>query len=771
MQYRVKKPQYRNLFCRNYTVKEKIFKNKSMASFRNILKFRASLGPVEQAQIVISTAVVVTLVTIVVVRMTSGHTLEFLLFGSVLTVGVFGFIIVFFTLKYGRLLEEQKQELLALNAFAESVNRAIGVQFLFHNALLEMKRLLEVDYGWIFSVENNQFVLKAFRGTEELTFSILDTSIGIDHEKMKWIYSPRILKHPKKSDSSKNSPWKYGTIGSLSSVPIMMKDQLSGLIVLASRNREAFSNKQIDLIMAFANQIGIAMENATLFEQVRKSEERYIDLFENSPDMSHIINKAGIIINCNQTEATRLGYSKEELVGKSILKLYPPDYHKEAEQTLNDILDRKKEIKGLEEKITAKNGELIDVSVNASIIQDETGQPLVRAVARDITAQKNFEAKIIHAQRIDSIGNLAGGIAHDFNNILTSILGSTSIMKRKMAHNNRWYHFADIIETAARRGASLTRQLLTFARKSNVQFRPIAVNDVIEETLRLFERSIDKTILVENRLTDEVCIIHGDDGQLQQAFLNLLINARDAMPDGGTIIIKSEHKQIEEDRTVTPEIRKGLYIAVSITDTGIGMDKKTQQHIFEPFFTTKDVGKGTGLGLSVVYGVVNSHNGFITVQSELNHGTEITMYFPTLPATENFQQRVKNSKLERGTEKVLVIDDEKDVVDIISGMLDSLGYQVTHVDSGQKAINLFKKKKRFDVVILDLNMPKMSGKETFIRLKKIDPDVRVVISTGYGNRVIGDSFGKAESVTFLQKPYQIEELSRIMRLILSRDME
>ena len=267
------------------------------------------------------------------------------------------------------------------------------------------------------------------------------------------------------------------------------------VIILASRNREAFSNKQIDLIMAFANEIGIAMENAMLFEQVRKSEERYIDLFENSPDMSHIINKAGIIINCNQTEATRLGYSKEELIGKSILKIYPPEYHKEAQQTLNDIFDRNKEIKGLEEKITAKNGELIDVSINASIILDETGQPLVRAVARDITAQKNFEAKIIHAQRIDSIGNLAGGIAHDFNNILTSILGSTSIMKRKMEHDDHWYRFADIIETAARRGASLTRQLLTFARKSNVQFRPIAVNDIIEETLRLFERSTDKTIL------------------------------------------------------------------------------------------------------------------------------------------------------------------------------------------------------------------------------------------------------------------------------------
>ena len=202
-----------------------------MAKFRNILKFRTSLGPVEQAQIVISTAVVVTLATIVGVRMTSGHTLEWLLFGSVLTVGVFGFIIVFFTLKYGRLLEEQKQELLALNTFAESVNRAIGVQFLLHSALFEMNRLLEVEFGWIFSVENNRLVLKANRGTEELFFSILDTAFEINDGKMKWIHSPRIIKRPKKSESGKDSQWAYGVIGSCASVPIMMKDQLSGLII------------------------------------------------------------------------------------------------------------------------------------------------------------------------------------------------------------------------------------------------------------------------------------------------------------------------------------------------------------------------------------------------------------------------------------------------------------------------------------------------------------------------------------------------------------
>ena len=739
-----------------------------MVSFQNLRKFRVSLGPVDQAQIVVTVAVVVTLATIWVVRITSGRTIEWLLFGSVLTVGIFGFIIVFFSLKYGRLLEEQKQELLALNTFAESVNRAIDVQFLLQNALYEMRRLLNVEYGWIYRVEGDLLLLKASRGTEELDISIIEAVDDLHQEKMFWIHSPRIAKRPRKikSDASKNSEWEYGSIGSWASVPIMMKDQMSGLIVLASKNPEAFANKQIDFIMTFANQIGVAMENATLFERVRKSEERYIDLFEHSPDMSRIVNKSGIITNCNQTEATRLGYSKSEIIGQSILKFYPSEYHSEAQRLLHDIFEKNLEIKGLEEKMLAKNGELIDVSVNASIIQDEAGQPLVRAVSRDITEKKNLEAKVIHAQRIDSIGNLAGGVAHDFNNILTSILGSTSIMKRKMKQDDRWYRFADIIETAARRGAALTRQLLTFARKGNIQFRPVIVNDIIEETLRLFERSIDKKISIEKDLIREVCIISGEDGQLQQSLLNLLINARDAMPDGGTITVQSQKKHIEENTPGAVEILKGDYIAVSVIDTGIGMDKDIQQHIFEPFFTTKDRGKGTGLGLSVVYGVVNSHNGFITVQSEPMHGTQFTMHFPILPASENLRRNIQHSKLERGTGQIIIIDDEKDVAGVIGGMLESLGYHVTIVDSGRKAINLFKKKKRFDVVILDLNMPKMSGKETFEKLKKIDPKIPVIISTGYSDRDMDVSQWQDPVDAFLQKPYPIEELSKAIRLIL-----
>ncbi|HTP13651.1 MAG TPA: PAS domain S-box protein [Bacteroidota bacterium] len=748
-------------------------------SRRGHKRFRASLGPLEQAQIVASTAVVVALVTIVAVRYlsvepavasTAPKRIDWILFASVITTGIFGFIIVFFTLKYGRLLEGQRQELLALNTIAEAVNRAVEIDYLLQNALQEILRVLDVEYGWIFQLVENRVVLGAQRGEEDLKTQILAPGTDITQERYSWIRAPKIETRPASERRGKTAAWLYGEIEAWVSVPIMMKDHFFGIIIIASKNPEAFSTKQVDLITAFANQIGVAIENTTLFDRLRKSEERYMDLFEHSPDMYHIVNHEGVIISCNQTEAERLGYRKDELIGHAITKLYPPPYHAEALALLNENFSNNREIKGLEEQMVHSNGELIDVSVSSSLIYDESRKPiLMRVVARDITEKKKLEAKILHAQRIDSIGNLAGGVAHDFNNILTSILGSTTIMKRKMKKNDQWFRIVDIIETAAKRGASLTRQLLTFARKNNVQFRPIILNDIIEETLHLFEHSIDKTISVKKILTPDVCLINGDDGQVQQALLNLLINARDAMPDGGVIAVQSEKINFDTRvRSTLSESRTGEYVVVSVTDHGIGMEQGIQQRIFEPFFTTKDQGKGTGLGLAVVYGVVNSHNGFITVQSEPGLGSQFTMYFPLLKESERALQTIKRKRLARGYEKVLVVDDEQNVAEVIAGMLTNLGYAVTTVNSGKKAVALYKKDKKYDIIILDMNMPVMGGKETFAKLRALDPDIHIVISTGYANASLESSLPGDSADGFLQKPYQLEELSRTMREVLDK---
>jgi len=732
-----------------------------------IKKFRASLGPVEQAQVVASIAVVVAMATIVSIRVFSGYYIDWLLFGSVVTVGVFGFIIVFFTLKYGQQLEEQKRELLALNTIGDAVNRSVEITYLLQNALHEVRRLLDVELGWIYHVEGGRLVLKASEGTEDIHDIVLRPQIDVEEREVLWMRIPRIQRRPRRATPEL---WKYGEIGAWASVPIKMKDRFEGIVIVGSKAAAAFSRKELDLMTAFANQIGVALENATLFEQLRDSEERYMDLFEHSPDLYHIVDRDGTIISCNQTEADRLGYRKNEIVGHSVLKLYPESYRDTAEKMLREVFESHREISGVEEQMLTKAGEPIDVSINTSIIYDEDREPIsIRVAARDITEKKKMESKIIHAQRIDSIGNLAGGVAHDFNNILTSILGSTAIIKRRMSKANVWYHFVDIIETAAKRGAGLTRQLLTFARKSTVQFRPIVVNSIIQETLHLFERSIDKRIEVRKDLASEMSIIHGDEGQIQQAILNVLINARDAMPNGGVITVRSEKIKFDEQQgSAFGEVKSGDFASISIVDTGIGMDRTVQQHIFEPFFTTKDQGKGTGLGLSVVYGVMNSHGGFITVRSEPGVGSQFSLFFPLLSDAEKLKRPSKQARLQRGDEHVLVVDDEEHVGEVISGMLTDLGYQVTIARSGTQALSLMKKGKAFDVVVLDINMPTMGGDETFSKIKELKPDICVVVSTGYSNASLDNSPLRNAVDGFLQKPYQLEELSKSMRDAIDR---
>ena len=729
--------------------------------FTRLRKFRTSLGPVEQAQVVSSMVVVATMATIVSIRLfTVGKTIDWLTIGSIITTGVFGFINVFFTLKYGQQLEEQKRELLALNTIAEAVNRSVEISLLLQEAIREIRRLLEVEFGWIYHVEGGRLVLKAHDGTSPAPSLIIEPDIEADGTPIVWARLPHTGRKPRGAAAA---DWKFGPIASWASVPIIVKDRFAGVIVVASQERDDVNKKQLGLMGAFSNQIGVALENAALFDQLRKSEERYMDLFEHSPDMSHIITREGIIVSCNQTEVDRLGYEKEDLIGFPVLTLYPLQYHRAAKAILNDVFEKRLEVSGLEEQFLAKSGEVVDVSISTSIVYDESREPaFMRVVARDITEKKKLESKIMHAQRIDSIGNLAGGIAHDFNNILTSILGSTSIMKRKMRKSNAWYHFADIIETAAKRGAGLTRQLLTFARKSTPQFRPIIVNDIVEETLRLFERSIDKSIAINKELTDDMAIIRGDDGQIQQAILNLLINARDAMPNGGTVTIGT--RAVNPDvrhASVFGEPRSGEFASIVIRDTGVGMSHEVQQRIFEPFFTTKE--KGTGLGLSVVYGVVNSHGGFITAESEPGKGTQFSMFFPLLADREKFQRTLQKQQIQEGHESILVVDDEENVSELISRMLDHLGYKVAVVHSGKDAIAYASKKHKIDAVILDMNMPEISGKETFKRLKMVRPDLRVIISTGYSNESLEPAMLENHVDGFLQKPYQMEELSKVLR--------
>lgn len=733
----------------------------------DVKRYRATLGPLEQAQIVISTAVVVAIVTIVAVRILGRYPLGWFDFTSVIIVGIFGFMIVTFTLRYGRLLEEQKQELLGLKNIAEAVNRNVGIRYLLQSVSLELKRLLQIEGIWIYLVEQDQFIAASAPLAEERADPFHPSPLPVVDSKFSLFKTPRLVKRSDAHKLQEPGFWNFSTFSVIATAPILTGETVSGAIVSASRARGGLTARNLELLTGFANQIGVALENSALIERLKRSEERYMDLFEHAPDMYHMVTKEGIIVSCNQTETEALGYTKDELTGKPMLLLYPSSYHEEALRSLEEIFSTGRNLEQKEESLITKNGSVIEVSSSTSIIYNEQRRPVsVRWAMRDITEKKRLESRVLHAQRIDSIGNLAGGIAHDFNNILTSILGSVSIMKARTKKKEGQYQMIELVETAARRGSALTRQLLTFARKEPAMHKPVLVNEVVDETLYLFERSVEKTIRVERQFHPDNLIIRGDDGQIQQSVLNLLINARDAMPSGGTIWITTDITTFPQEQTsrFTQENPKGQYAVISIRDEGIGMDPFVQSRMFEPFFTTKTMGKGTGLGLSVVYGVAQSHQGFINVESAPGKGSVFSLYFPLLSTSKAPYSPKKTRKKVTGKEHLLLVDDEKQVSYALKTMAESLGYKVTVTNTGKRALTLLKSKSnKFDLVILDLNMPEMSGREVLQKLREFNRTIPVLVSTGYGEGTEKTANLHGLINGFLQKPYQTEELGYAIR--------
>jgi PAS domain S-box-containing protein len=738
--------------------------------FQKFRTFTQNLGLVEQAQIVASTAVVVIMVTIISANILLNLVLTPFDFISIITVGIIGFASVYFSLKYGRQLETQKRELEALNRVAESVNQSIDLDYLLSNVLQKVVELARTEYGWLYIVEGKKLVLRNSSGAE---FSFFNEKTLANLELIPWVQKIHTQKEEAIASTSFADPSVHRAgISSWVSVPLRAADQFAGVLLLATTVKGFFSERQVDLIAAFGNHINVALNNAHLFDRLRKSEQQYADLFEHSPDMYHLVNREGIIISCNQTEAQTLGYQKTDIIGHPLTRLYPPEYRLNVLETLLKAFENGHEFRGMEEQMTKRDGAVIDVSVNTSLVYDDKRIPvLMRCVVRDITEKKKLEQKIMQAQKIDSIGNLAGGVAHDFNNILASILGSASIMHRRMKEEDKWFPFVEIIETAAKRGAALTRQLLTFARRSNVEIHPVDIHAILEETIHLFERSVNPNINIVQNFISDVAIVNGDEGQIQQAMLNIFINARDAMPGGGTLTIETSSVHYsEQDRSIlTGETRSGSYIAIKAMDTGIGMSKDTQQRMFEPFFTTKEQGKGTGLGLSVVYGVVNGHGGYISVQSEPGKGTTFSILLPKLPETFTARTSHSSKKIVGGKESILVVDDEESVCTTISAMLVDLGYSVQATRSGKEALAILSKRNKIHLVLLDMTMPEMGGKEVFQKIRRMKSRARVIISSGYSDSILGeDTFAKNVD-GFLQKPYRIEDLSKKIREVLDRN--
>ncbi len=734
-----------------------------MKTFQRIFP---SMGLVEQSQIVASTAVVVAMVTIVTAHVVTGALFTWLDFISLVTVGVMGFVSVFFSLKYGRMLEEQRKELLELNTIAEAVSQSVELDYVLQSALEKVMELIGAECGWIYLTEGESLQLKHQSGTTVRLFS--DQSLR-ESDSIAWIATPAVLPADDPGIVATTAEG-FQTLGARSvvSIPLMRHGMFGGALVIAGKETPFAVNK-IGLLQAFGNQISVALQNASLFGQLKQSERLYADLYEYSPDMYHSVDARGIIRSCNYTESQMLGYDKAEIIGHHLFEIYPRGYHDNVQRHLDSIFTEGKELRGIEEQVERSDGTLIDVSLNTSLVRDPEGRPvLARMVLRDISERKKMEEKILQAQKIDSIGHLAGGIAHDFNNILTAILGSASIMRRKIKDDQRWLKYVDLIETTSRRGAAVTRQLLTFARKSQTTFQPVDLNTIVEQTLRLFEATSPKTIHVKCTLAGEPMIVEGDEGQLQQSILNLCLNARDAMPDGGVLVLNCRPVYVDaEHARQFADGKPGQYVLLSIADSGLGIPPHVLQRIYEPFFTTKEQGKGTGLGLSVVYGVVRSHNGYIHVESEVNSGTIFTIYLPRGADARMSRQARRAGELRGGNERILLVEDEISIGEIGSDILKDLGYDIEVAHNGREAMQLLERaRKPFQLVILDMNMPRMGGRATFERIREQFPDLKILVCSGYSATMIDDGLFARAIDGFIQKPYELEDIAMKIRDVL-----
>ncbi|MGA9121561.1 MAG: ATP-binding protein [Bacteroidota bacterium] len=734
-----------------------------MRIIRSFQKFVRTLGPVEQAQVVASTAVVVSMITIISAMAATRQSPRLMDFISILTVGLFGLVTVTFSLRYGRQMDAQQRHLLALNSLADTLSQITDPQFVLESALKKVMGFFDTPSGWVYMIQGERISLSIARGT---TGDFLGAS-GISRESLAtWCAAPHLTRE-RVSDAGGaiSQELKNQGIQFWATIPFSIENSLAGFLAVAGPTYSRAQPSQFELVQALGNQISVALTNAWLFEQLTRSRRQYADLFENAPDIYLSVSSDGTILDCNTTGAKMLNAGKTDIIGRKIEEWFAADRRAAVRSSFEQMLSRRDAIRDEEETMEDAAGRRFSVLLNSSLVLDSEGRMVTaRVVARDITERKKMEAAILHAQKLDSIGNLAGGIAHDFNNLLAAVLGSANIMRRQMGEDERLKKYLDIVESSARRGSTLTRQLLTFARKTERQVNAIDVNAIVNDTLALFQRGADKRMTVETALSTESLTTNGDEGQIQQAVLNLFANARDAMPDGG--VLRIETGAIFADGHITHEfssVRPGPFVTIRVSDTGSGIPRELQGRVFEPFFSTKD--HGTGLGLSVVYGVVQSHGGFINLESLPGSGTSVTLFLPRL-AVKPPASRTKQT-LPRGTEEILIIDDEDSVSEIARDMLVSLGYTVYVENDGRAGVNFFRTRNAsVRLVLLDVNMPVLGGKEAFAELRKIDPSSRIVIVTGYGRGTIETADFGSQVNAFMQKPFQMETLAMTVRHVL-----
>lgn len=504
--------------------------------------------------------------------------------------------------------------------------------------------------------------------------------------------------------------------------------------------------------------------------QRKRSEEQLHEqatLLDHARDAILVRDLANTIVYWNRSAERLFGWTASEAVGKNARELlYRPDPSEFDDARL--ILMRTGEWSG-EIFLTAKNGNIINVDSSWTLVRDEDQEPkAVLVIDTDITEKKKLEQQFLRAQRMESIGILAGGIAHDLNNVLSPILMSLEVLQLKYIDEESQV-WLKLLQASAERGASMVKQILSFARGSDGKRVIIQPKHLLSDVIKILRETLPRSIEVRFNLSADLWTINVDPTQLHQVLMNLCVNARDAMPEGGSITIRAQNTTDENYGQTNPEAPRGDYVEIAVEDTGTGMDADVVDRIFEPFFTTKEVGQGTGLGLSTALAIVRSHQGFINVHSEVGKGTAFTLYLPASRVAEEYQlpQRIPDLPTGHG-ELVLVVDDEVSIRQITRSTLETFGYRVLLAGNGVEALAVYEANRdEISIVLTDMMMPMMDGQATIHALKRLKPEIIIISASGLADDTKTADLARAGVKMFLPKPYTAEQLLRALAEVLT----